>query len=206
MAKKQNNYFNMFIEQVDFCCIAAENLYETLQNFDVNNLPETMEHLHIVENDADKKKHDMVNKLAHEFITPIEREDIYQLAREIDDVTDSIEDILIKIYMFNVSKIRPEALEFVKIIVDCCKVLKEVMKDFHNFKKTTTLKPNIIEINRLEELGDSLYIEAVHELYATSKDPVEILTWTQMFDRMEKCCDNCEDVADIVEGIIMKNT
>lgn len=206
MAKKQNNYFNMFIEQVDFCCRAAENLNQTLENFDAGKLLETMEYLHGIENDADQKKHDMMNKLVHEFITPIEREDIFQLAQEIDDVTDSIEDILLKIYMFNITEIRPEAIEFSKIIVECCKGLKAVMEDFHNYKKSTSIKKNIIEINHLEEEGDRLYTEAVRKLYTTSKDPIEIMSWTEAFARMERCCDNCEDVADIVEGIVMKNT
>lgn len=206
MAKKQNNYFNMFIEQVGYSHKAAENLLEVLQNFDVEKLPETMEFLHGIENEADQKKHDMMNKLAHEFITPIERDDIYDLAREIDDVTDSIEDVLLKICMFNIKTIRPEAIEMAKIIVQCSSALVEVMEEFHNFKKSTTIKDNIIKVNHLEEDGDKVYFDAVHKLYTTCKDPIEIMAWTATYAKLEQCCDNCEKVADVVEGVIMNNT
>ena len=206
MAKKQNNYFNMFIEQVGYSHKAAENLLEVLQNFDVEKLPETMEFLHGIENEADQKKHDMMNKLAHEFITPIERDDIYDLAREIDDVTDSIEDVLLKICMFNIKTIRPEAIEMAKIIVQCSSALVEVMEEFHNFKKSTTIKDNIIKVNHLEEDGDKVYFDAVHKLYTTCTDPIEIMAWTATYAKLEQCCDNCEGIADVVQGVIMNNT
>ena len=203
---KGNNYFEFFIELVDYCLAAAENLSETLHNFDAEKLPETMEFLHEIEHNADVKKHEMIKKLSSEFITPIEREDIILLSQEIDDVTDSIEDVLLKIYMFNITSIKEEALEFCKIIADCCRALKKVMENFQNFRKSTELKNHLIEINRLEEVGDKLYTEAVRTLYTTCKDPIEIIAWTETFRRFEQCCDNCEDIADVVEGVIMKNS
>ena len=74
------------------------------------------------------------------------------------------------------------------------------------FRKSTLLQEKIIEINGLEEEGDRLYTEAMHHLYTAEKDPLTILSWTTMYDRLEKCCDCCEDVADMVEQIIMKNS
>ncbi len=206
MAKKQNNYFSMMSEQVGYCLVAAENLQKTLSDFQADKLEDMLHYMHNIENEADQKKHEMINKLAHEFITPIEREDIMSLAQEIDDVTDSIEDVLLKIYMFNITDIRPEALAFVEVIVDCCKMLNELMEAFPNFKKSTKIKEAIIEINRLEETGDKLYEQSVRRLYTTSKDPIEIIAWTDCFSNLERCCDNCEDIADIVEGVVMKNT
>ena len=203
---KNNNYFEYFIELVDFCLAAAESLSSTLHNFDAKKLPETMKLLHEVEHNADVKKHEMIKKLSAEFITPIEREDIIQLSQEIDDVTDSIEDVLLKIYMFNITEIKEEALEFCKIIADCCQALKNVMQNFQNFKKSADLKKYLIEINRLEEVGDQLYTDAVRKLYTTCKDPIEIIAWTETFRRFEQCCDNCEDIADVVESVIMKNS
>lgn len=206
MAKKQNNYFNMFVEQVDCCCKAAETLKENLENFHSDKLADSIEVMHAIENDADHKKHDMMNKLIHEFITPIEREDIMALAHRIDNVTDAIDDVLLKIYMFNIISIRSETLEFADIISELCKQVKVMMEDLHNFKKSTKIKECIIEINRLEELGDTLYTKAIRNLYTTCKDPIEIMSWTEAFARLEKCCDNCEDIADIVESVVMKNT
>ncbi|WP_099204435.1 DUF47 domain-containing protein [Scatolibacter rhodanostii] len=206
MAKKQNNYFEMFVELVDYCCKAAETLHENLVNFDADKLAESIEIMHHIEQEADHKKHDMINKLIHEFITPIEREDIMSLAQEVDDVTDAIDDVLLKIYMYNITAVRPETLEFSGIIVESCKQLKIMMEDFHNFKKSTKIKECIIEVNRLEEMGDTLYTKAIRNLYTTCQDPIEIIAWTEAFSRLEKCCDNCEDIADIVESVVMKNT
>lgn len=206
MAKKQNNYFEMFVELVDFCCKAADTLHENLINFDADKLAESIEYMHHIEQEADHKKHDMINKLIHEFITPIEREDIMSLAQEIDDVTDSIDDVLLKIYMYNIKSIKPETIEFSETISEACRQLKIMMEDLHNFRKSTKIKECIIEVNRLEELGDTLYTKAIRNLYTTCTNPIEVISWTEAFARLEKCCDDCEDVADIVESIVMKNS
>lgn len=206
MAKKQNDYFQFLLDQVNYCSTAAQELHKVLTNFDPDHLSQTIASLHEIENEADQKKHFIMDKLIHEFITPIEREDIMALASEIDDVTDSVEDVLLKIYMFNVRSIKPEALKFVDVIVKCCDALKAIMEDFRHFKKSTKIKENIIEVNRLEEEGDKLYTESIRTLFTTCTDPMEAVAWTEVFRRLESCCDNCEDIADIVETVIMKNT
>ena len=165
-----------------------------------------MTNLHGIEHAADMGKHDMMNRLAREFISPIEREDIIELGQEIDNVTDSIEDVLMGIYMYNIQTIRPEALDFVDVIVQCCNALKKTMEDFQNFRKSTTIHDSIVEINRLEEVGDRLYTEAVRSLYLNCQDPIETVSWTEIFDRLESCCDACEHVAHVVESVVMKNT
>lgn len=84
--------------------------------------------------------------------------------------------------------------------------MEGMMKEFRNFRKSDSISDKIVEINRLEEEADSLYYKAVRKLYLHSKDPVELMVWREIFDRMEKCCDTCEHVANLIEGIIMKNT
>jgi hypothetical protein len=117
-----------------------------------------------------------------------------------------IEDVLIKIHMFNVTTIKPEVSEFTALITQCCNGLKIALQEFSNFKKSTTLREKIIEVNHLEEAGDRLYYSTVHNLYVNSKDPVELLVWTEIFDYLEKCCDSCEEAADVIESIVMKNS
>lgn len=204
--KQQNNYFKMFVQMVEYSCSASRNLSKTLINYEAKKLPETMEYLHNIEHSADDKKHEMMVKLADEFITPIEREDIMSLAQTIDDVTDSIEDVLMRLYMFNILEIRPEALDFADVIIKCCECLKKTMEEFQNFHKSSTIHQFIVEVNHLEEEGDRIYKEAMRNLYVNSQDPVEIIAWSETFDRLEKCCDACEHVTDIVESVIMKNT
>ena len=207
MAKKSDNYyFENFIQCVECGCQAAKMLEENLSNFDVSRLSENLDELHKIEHDADKKKHEMMAVLVKAFITPIEREDIILLSQSIDEVTDQIEDVLIRIYINNVHTIRPEALQFTKVIIRCCKVLKEIMEEFANFKKSKTLHGLIIEINALEEEGDRLFIDSMRRLHTEVTDPLEIIAWREIYNFLEKCCDACEHVADAVESVIMKNT
>ena len=203
---KDSDYFNMFLQAVKYSCKAAAMLEETLLSFNPDTLPQKMKEMHEIEHDGDDAKHVMMKELARAFITPIQREDITQLIQEIDDVTDAIEDVLMRMYMFNVLSVRPEALEFTKIIVSCCDAMKDMMNEFSNFRKSSKIGEKIVEINRLEETGDKLYTEAVRKLYTTSKDPIEMAVWREIFDRLEKCCDACEDVSEVVESVIMKNS
>ena len=207
MSKKSDSYyFQNFIECVECGCQAAKMLEDNLNHFDTGLLQDKLDELHRIEHDADKKKHEMMAVLVKAFITPIEREDIILLSQSIDEVTDKIEDVLIRIYINNVQQIRPEALASIKVIIRCCEALKEVMEEFADFRKSKTLHGLIIEINALEEEGDRLFIESMRRLHAEVTDPIEIIAWREIYVYLEKCCDACEHVADVVESVIMKNT
>ena len=206
MKKKDYDYFQAFTQAVDYSCQAAEILKNTLTYFDTDNLNDRLKDVHGVEHAADLGKHEMMSELARAFITPIEREDILELMQELDDVTDDIEDVLIRTYIFHILSIREDALRFADIISRCCGEMLKMMKEFRDFRKSKTIHEMIVAINDLEEEGDRLYTEAVRRLFMHSKDPIELMVWREIFDRMEKCCDACEHVANIVESIIMKNS
>lgn len=207
MSKRSDSYyFQNFIECVQCGCEAAKMLEDNLMHFDTGLLQEKLDKLHEIEHNADKKKHEMMGVLVKEFMTPIEREDIILLSQSIDEVTDKIEDVLIRVYINNIHSIKPEAVEFTKIIIRCCNALKEIMEEFVDFKKSRTLHGLIVEINALEEEGDRMFINSMRKLHTMEKDPIEIIAWREIFVYLEKCCDSCEHVADIVESVIMKNT
>lgn len=207
MARKSDQYYyKVLSEGVDYCVQAADMLLATLQNYQPDEMETRAKEMHEIEHAADIAKHVMMSKLVKEFITPIEREDIIELAQTIDDVTDCIEDVALRLYMFHAKSIRHEALEFCAVIVSCCQAMKCMMEEFHNFHKSSTIHKMIVDINRLEEDGDKLYADAIHNLYVNCKDPIEVFTWTEIFNLLEKCCDACEDVANVVETVIMKNT
>lgn len=189
----------------DYSCKAAAGLHEILTNFNPETLPQKIGELHTIEHTADKIKHDLMEKLVKEFIPPIEREDIVELAGQIDSVTDSIEDVLLRVYMYNIKEIPAEFLTFSELIVKCCGELLKMMQEFSNFKKSTTLKGYIIEVNGVEEQGDKLYSDAVRALFTSGRDAIVIMGMNEVYNRFEKCCDACEDVADVVESVIMKN-
>lgn len=203
---KDFNYFEAFHRLSGYSVSAAKLLCEIFENYDCTKAQVNINNMHTYEHSADVDKHEIMHRLVKEFITPIEREDIIELCGEIDDVTDAVEDVYIRMYMFNIQKMRPEAVEFAAIIIKCVNAVQQVLKEFSNYKKSTALQDIIIEVNRLEEEGDALYTQAVHKLFTQEKDAVLILAWKEIFDNLEKCCDACEHVANVVEGIVMKNS
>ena len=121
--KKDDNYFSTFVELVNYSCQAANLLSEIMHNFNPDELEEKMKLMHNIEHAGDVERHVMMKKLAKEFITPIEREDIVAMADAIDNVTDNIEDVLMRMYMFNIRTMREDALKMSEIIVKCCEAL-----------------------------------------------------------------------------------
>lgn len=205
--EKKNDYFAMFVELIEFSNQSIDYLGQTLVSFnpDETVLNQKMAELHEIEHQADKEKHALTEKLVKEFITPIEREDILAITNSLDDVTDSIEDILQRIYMFHITEIHPEALEFVRIIKDCVEKLSEIYKEFHNFKSSKTIHKDIILLNELEEEGDRIYLKSMRDLFAKNWEPLEVMAWSDVYERMELCCDKCEYAGNLVEEVIMKN-
>ena len=207
MRKKEKNfYFSMFEEVAGFCYEEALLLQKCLTDYDHDKLAENTATMHKLENAADASKHKLMKKLAHEFITPIEREDIIGLSQYIDEITDSIEDVLLRMYMFDIKVMRPDAPQFCAVIVKSCEVLKQLMAEFHNFKKSGELIKLVIDINSYENEGDKLYIDAMRELYTSGADPIEMLTWNEIYKVMEECVDKCEHAANMAEEIMMKNS
>jgi len=205
MKKKSGySYFDAFIELARFSLKACELLNQTLNNFDSVDLDEQLKIMHDVEHSADNAKHELFNRLAREFLPPIDREDIIHLSENIDDVTDFIEDVLINISIFNFKSIPQEFIEFSKVLESCCKALISSLTEFENHKKSKTLHEKIVEVNRLEEQADRLYMDGVRKLFSTTIDPIKIMVWKEVYDSFEKCCDACEDAANFIENIVMK--
>jgi len=203
---KDFDYFKAFVDLSSYSIKAMNLLSVTLQKFDRNEIEKKVAEMHEIEHSADLERHELMNRLVKEFLPPIEREDIISIADKIDNVIDSIEDILLTIDIFNVQTLKPEMIKFLDVITDCCKSMNSALVEFEHFKKSKELHALIIEVNRLEEEGDALYINGVRSLYKTTKDPVELMVWTEVYRRLEKCCDACEDVANDIENIVMKNS
>jgi len=206
MAKKENIYFSEFSKMIAYSSEAADFLSLTLKNFDAAILPEKIREMHAIEHSADMVRHGMMKRLVKEFITPIEREDIINIADEADDITDKIEDVLIRMYMYGIKDIREEALKFAEIIVRSCRALEAAMAEFPMFQKSKILAEKVIEVNTLEEEGDVIYISAMRRLFSEGGDPLYIASWRELFDLFEECCDICEHTANCMEIVVLKNS
>ena len=206
MSKKSGNmYFDNFKQSITISCEAAEALKRLLEDFDAETLPDDLKVMHEIEHRGDAKKHEMTEALVRAFITPIERNDMITLSQNIDNVTDNIEDILIHMYITNITEIRPEAMEYADLLIRCCKATFTLLQEFENFKKSKQLRQLIVQINQLEEEGDAMYMRFRRKMHECCTDPLLILAWDEIFGYFENCCDACEDVADVVESITIGN-
>ena len=207
MSKKQDAfYYNNFISCAGYACKAVHLLKDILTNFNPDEISEKMDEIHNIEHQADDTKHEMTDKLAKAFITPIEREDIIELSHHIDDVTDKVEEVLIRVYINNVKTIPQEALKLLDIVCKCCEEIENLLKEFADFKHSRSLRDKIIAINTLEEDADALYISGMRKLHTEDNDVLHIIAWSEVYSYMEKCADACEHVADTVGSVVMKNS
>ena len=205
--QRSNEYFEGFVSGMESACKAAEYLENLVEHFDSEKLADQIDEIHAIEHAADINKHKLMQKLAKEFITPIEREDIILLLQQIDNVTDFIEDVVRKMFMYNTKAMRTEALEFAAIIKLCCYESRDALKELPGFQKNSErLEQAIVKVNDYEEQGDRLYCAAMRRLYCENAEAQDRITWTKLFDWMEACCDACEDVMESVELVVMKNS
>lgn len=206
MAKGDKFYFENFIECTTLAKKAANYLVECLKNFDADKIEAMLRDMHIFEHSADKKKHEMNEKLAKAFVTPVEREDLDVLSHEIDNVLDTLEEVLQKLYIYGVKTVEPHAIEYANNIVRACDSLHAIMTEFENFKKSKKIHSLIVECNDIEEECDKLYLTSMRDITKKSSDIITTIAWYKIYDCFEACADACEHVGECVGSIIMKNT
>lgn len=201
------DYFDAFEKQTEVAVQEAELLIEAIEGFtEAEHLKEVMERAHELEHKGDEINHAIFKTVATDFITPIEREDIIALTQNLDNLIDFIEDVVLCFYMYRASDMHEHAREFAVLIKKSCKTLDKAMKDFRHFKKSKAIRQLIIDVNAYEEEADRLYLKVNRSLYGKEHDdPLRVVMWLRIFDRMEKCCDTCEHVADTMGGILLKN-
>ncbi|WP_080799844.1 DUF47 domain-containing protein [Arabiibacter massiliensis] len=211
MGKKKRekaDYFDLFEKQAEAAVAEAQLLVEVIDEYESRErVRELMERAHKLENESDEHNHLLYKRMAHDFITPIERDDIIELAQGLDNLIDYIEDVVLCFYMYRVNDMHEHAREFARLIKKSCKALEKAMGDFRNFKKSKTFNQLVIDVNAYEEEADRLYMKVNRSLYdeGNGEDALHVLRWSQIFDRMEKCCDACEHAADTMSGILLKN-
>ena len=206
MAKGDKFYFDNFSECASLAKKAAAYLVSCLENYDAENIGKMLEEMHVFEHSADIKKHEMNETLARAFVTPVDREDLDLMSQQLDNVLDLLEEVLQKLYIYDVKEIEPSAIEYAKHLVRACDILSLIMAEFENFKKSKKIHALVVECNDVEEDCDKLYLSTMHELTKKSTDVLKTISWYKIYDCFEACADACEHVGECVGSIIMKNT
>ncbi|MFQ5657463.1 MAG: DUF47 domain-containing protein [Candidatus Methylomirabilales bacterium] len=154
------------------------------------------------EHQGDRLTHDLIRKLNQTFITPLDREDIYDLASGLDDVLDLIEAGATRMALYKIKQCTPEAKRLAALILQ---MTEEIVLAVQKLKDLKNIFPHCVEINRLENLADEISRDAIAALFTEGHDPVEIIKWKEIYETLETATDRCEDVADILERIVLKN-
>ncbi len=157
------------------------------------------------ESAGDRLTHDTVKRLHETWITPLDRYDIHNLISKLDDVLDLIEAVSERVVLFEISEARGPAVELVRVLLKSCEDMQRAMALLPNVSgKSKELLDICVEINRLENEADHIYRRAIAELFKPGNDPIEVMKWRDVFDNLESATDRCEDVANIVEGVVLE--
>lgn len=158
-----------------------------------------------LEHDGDDAVHAALGKLDTSFITPFDREDIHALLSRMDDVIDEIDAAAKRFTLYSVPEPTPWLVKQTDILNRATALVVEAVKRLRDLRRPEDLHQKLVEIHKLENEGDDLNHAAVAELYATAKDPILVMKWKEIYDFTERAIDRCEDIADTIEGIVLKN-
>lgn len=200
---KEGVFFDLFVDTAQDTCRAAKLLDELMNS--LVDIPQKVRAVEEIEHKCDGHVHKMLEHLNRSFITPIDREDIYLIAKELDNITDFIESTAHRFKMFNVTSIREDAQKLSKLIIQCTEELTGVMSELKRMKTSKVLKDKIIEVNRIEDEADDIFRSAMQKLFTGDDSALEVIKWKEIYEYLENTLDACEDVANIVEGVVMKN-
>ena len=200
---KKIDFFEFFDKAVTNLCKGTDLLVSLMEDFtDVEN---KVKQIYEIEQEGDILTHDIMRQLNQTFITPIDREDIQQLATSLDDILDHIWAAVDKLVVFKIEKPTPDSIHLVKELQETAEVIRKAMKELRA-KDYDRVKEHCIEINRLENKVDRTFRNALGELFDDYKDDVAmIIKWKNLYEHFEDAADKCEDVANILETIVLKH-
>ncbi|MCW3059242.1 MAG: putative phosphate transport regulator [Capsulimonas sp.] len=201
---REEKFFDLFDRLAEKVVLAAEVLEDTLQDY--SRLEEAASRLRILENEADQIVHEAMDRLNKTFVTPLDREDVLALTHVMDDVLDYTESAVDRMILYSIPNAVPRSLEIATLIVNAAQQIRQGVTGLRNFGDIRGILDPCVVINALENQGDSINRQALRALFSEGHDAVTILKWREVYDHLETALDRCEDVADVLQTIAVKNS
>jgi predicted phosphate transport protein (TIGR00153 family) len=198
---KDREFFDLFEEAAGNAVRAADLLDRMLRVFP-ENAPDLARDILVCEQDGDRITHDLIKRLNNTFVTPIDREDILNLASALDDVVDFTEEVADYLILYKIEAPMEQAQRLSHVLLQATRSIAEAMPRMHNFGD---ISHYTVEINRLENDGDRIVREAIASLFDGGIDPMVVIRWKDIFERLEDAIDATERVANLLEAIVIKN-
>jgi predicted phosphate transport protein (TIGR00153 family) len=200
---REEKFYDLFEQQATGIREAAHVFLELVQDW--NPKHPGIARLRDLEHECDITTHEIMDKLNRTFVTPIDREDIHSLAKVLDDVVDIIQAISERMLLFNIDKTTEDLLELAKTLEEAVSNVSKAVTAIRELNRPRRILDYCIEINRLENRGDRTSERAIGALFQNNQDPLEVLKWKEIYDSTEAAIDKCEDIANIIEGIVVKH-
>ena len=199
-APKEREFFDLFEEAGSNIVRAAELLERMLDQWPDHG--ELARDVVVCEQEGDRITHDIIQRLNTTFVTPIDREDIYALASAMDDVVDFIEEISDFLALYRIEAPMEQSQALARILLEASRLIAQAVPRLRTFND---IRHFTVEINRLENEGDRVVRQALASLFERGIDPMLVIRWKDIFERLEDAIDACETTANILEGIVIKN-
>lgn len=203
---KDATFFPLFEKAADNIVHIADLLSKVVRETDIQKREELIREVEAVEHLGDEITHEVLNNLNTVFITPFDREDIHALATSIDDVADHVKDAALRIRLFKPQSLPTGIIKMSDLICHGTEEVRKAMKELKDVRNLGKLKKLIIDINNVENQADAVFEVAMTDLFANEKDPIEIIKIKDIIAKMESATDRCEDIANVIESIIVKTT
>ena len=199
---KEESFFDLFEQLADILLKAAGLLVEATEH--VETLGENAKRLERLEHDGDQITHELMKRLNRTFITPIDREDIHELATALDDILDLVEATTERFILYKVTTMDSVAPRLAQVIQQQVQEIHRVLPKLRHMRHEHIME-HCVEINRLENVGDRLLRDAMGGLFAGGQDALVVIKWRDIYTLLESATDKCEDVANVIEGIVLKH-
>lgn len=201
---KETNFFDLFDKQVSYAEDAARYFKEVVIRGVIDE--QVLQKMKDIEHQGDNVAHSIIDRLDKTFITPFDREDIHGLTKELDDIIDMIHTIINRLKIYKLSGVDKNLVEFSKVIEQSISAVACAVRGMRDMKHTKAVLESCVEINRLENVGDSMRDRMLADLFEQAHaDPIFVIKWKEIYQDAETILDICEDVAHVVESIIVKH-
>lgn len=199
---KEVNFFDLLDQQAGYAVAAADYFKDMIANGSISEA--SLKKIQEIEHQGDEAAHTILDQLNKTFITPFDREDIHALAKELDDVTDMVNTISSRLLVYKLFGVNKHLVAFASVIKESVDALASAIKGLRYAKNSELVQVSCVEINRLENVGDSMRDSVLAELFETERDPIAVIKWKEIYEDAETVLDICEDVAHVIESILVK--
>lgn len=203
---QETSFFDFFDQHAALTVEAAKEFLDFASAPPATGIGPKAKRIKELEHEADTITHRCVDALHRTFITPIDREDIHKLIGRLDDVMDLLNGAMERMALYEVGELKPSLRDLAELLVQGTQVVAQALQDLRRPKRLEAVQQHCVEIHRLENDGDAVFVAALAKLFKEEQDPIAVIKWKEIFEFLEEAMDRCEDVANTIEGIVLEST